>query len=121
MSVIREENLELVRESLSVLLSSEDHGLRDRQHEALLKLASSEDEELYQGYFNHATGAGKTFEMASLIKAFRSVDKNQKIIILEASIDKVRDMADDLTNPDASEYIGEGTDVVGMFNKIIKM
>ncbi|MDR1026787.1 MAG: DEAD/DEAH box helicase family protein [Lactobacillus sp.] len=117
MQLTREENLELIRNSLAELLGGDEHELRDRQHQALLKLAISEGKEFFEGYFNHATGSGKSLEMATLVKSFRSANSKQKTIILEESVKKVTDIAEDYTNPDNVEYIGEGMEVIGRFNK----
>lgn len=116
MSKTRKENLALLKQGLLSLLESNKHGLRDRQHQALLKLAASEGDSFYQGYFNQATGIGKTYEMATLIKVFRSANPNQKIVVLEEFIDMAKQTANAFSNQSENEYIGEGSENIGIFN-----
>jgi len=113
MSKTRTENLALIRDNLALLLDSDEHGLRDRQHQALFKLAASDGDQLYQGYFNQTTGAGKTVQMATLIKAFRSANPGQKVIILEKFVKMVEQVTDAFTDPKKPEYLEEAPDVIG--------
>lgn len=111
----KQNNLEILLTGLNYLLESDEHGLRDRQHEAINKLAISDYD---HGFFNQATGIGKTTEIATFIKGYNhaNTDPNKKIIVLEKLLNIVDQTIEAFTDPNTSEYIGMIKDQIGRFD-----